>query len=40
MTATDTNRRRPTRGRKLIIAALVVGALLVAADFALAAPTD
>ncbi|GAB2996407.1 LmeA family phospholipid-binding protein [Saccharothrix stipae] len=37
MTATETKRRRPTRGRKLIIAALVVGALLVAADFGLAA---
>jgi hypothetical protein len=34
---TETDRRRPARGRKLIIAALVVGALLVAADFALAA---
>jgi hypothetical protein len=39
MTATTetTRRRRPARGRKLIIAALVVGGLLVAADFALAA---
>lgn len=38
MTAmTETDRRRPARGRKLIIAALVVGGLLVAADFALAA---
>lgn len=36
MTATET-KRRPTRGRKLIIAALVVGGLLVAADFGLAA---
>ncbi|QFZ23670.1 LmeA family phospholipid-binding protein [Saccharothrix syringae] len=36
MTTTQT-KRRPTRGRKLIIAALVLGALLVAADFALAA---
>lgn len=36
MTATET-KRRPTRGRKLIIAVLVVGALLVAADFGLAA---
>lgn len=36
MTATVT-KRRPTRARKLIIAALVVGALLVAADFGLAA---
>ncbi|ONI82395.1 hypothetical protein ALI22I_40565 [Saccharothrix sp. ALI-22-I] len=37
MTATETKRRRPTRGRKLIIAALVIGGLLVAADFGLAA---
>ncbi|MEU4447976.1 DUF2993 domain-containing protein [Actinosynnema sp. NPDC050801] len=37
MTATETKRRRPTRGRKLIITVLVVGALLVAADFGLAA---
>ncbi|NUT46785.1 MAG: DUF2993 domain-containing protein [Saccharothrix sp.] len=37
MTATRTKPRRPTRGRKLIIAALVVAALLVAADFGLAA---
>lgn len=36
MTATET-KRRPARGRKLIIAALVVGALLVVADFGLAA---
>jgi hypothetical protein len=36
MTATET-KRRPTRGRKLIITALVVGGLLVAADFGLAA---
>ncbi|RKT51535.1 LmeA family phospholipid-binding protein [Saccharothrix australiensis] len=36
MTATSTN-RRPTRGRKLIIAGLVVVGLLVAADFGLAA---
>ncbi|PSL55026.1 Protein of unknown function (DUF2993) [Saccharothrix carnea] len=38
MTATTkTERRRPARGRKLIISALVVGGLLVAADFGLAA---
>ncbi|WP_367134393.1 DUF2993 domain-containing protein [Saccharothrix sp. HUAS TT1] len=37
MTATETKRRRPARGRKLIIAALVLLALLVAADFGLAA---
>lgn len=36
MTATQT-KRRPTRGRKLIIAGLVVVGLLVAADFGLAA---
>ncbi|MFT7836192.1 DUF2993 domain-containing protein [Saccharothrix sp. BKS2] len=36
MTANE-SKRRPTRGRKLIIAALVVGAVLVAADYGLAA---
>ncbi|MGM1062573.1 LmeA family phospholipid-binding protein [Saccharothrix sp. Mg75] len=36
MTATGT-KRRPTRGRKIVIAALVLGGLLVAADFGLAA---
>ncbi|MFD1151271.1 LmeA family phospholipid-binding protein [Saccharothrix hoggarensis] len=37
MTGTETTKRRPPRGRKLIIAALVLCGLLVAADFGLAA---